>query len=157
MAILAAMGIEVSLPAGWEGRIFRRAPTGAALAYPVTHLATFPLATGMADFGGAVPETMGPTDIFAVLFEYGPESVGTPLFARRLLPQPLAPADFRPYTLRRGVSGQSGTQWFFTEQHRPFTLYVVLGSHARRAGLVSGLNRVLERITIHPAVVPLVT
>jgi hypothetical protein len=151
MAILTASGIEVALPAGWEGRIFRRASTGLTRAYPVAHLATFPLSADMADFGGAVPETMGSTDIFAVLFEYGPESLGTALFARPRLPQPLAPSDFRPYTLRRGVGGQSGTQWFFTEQRRPFTLYVVLGSHARRAGLVPELNRLLDRITIHPA------
>ena len=37
-------------------------------------------------------------------------------------------------TLRRGLPGQSGTQWFFTEAGRPFSFYAVLGSHALRAG-----------------------
>ena len=93
---------------------------------------------------------MRATDIFAVLFEYGPESVGAPLFAAASLPRGLAGSDFHPYTLRRGVAGQSGTQRFFTEQQRPFTLYVVLGRHALRAGLVARVNRLLDGVTIHP-------
>jgi hypothetical protein len=97
---------------------------------------------------------MGPTDIFAVLFEYGPESLGTALFARTTFPRRLRASDFHPYTLRRGVGGQSGTQWFFTEQRRPFTLYVVLGSHALRSTLVPRVNLLLDQITILPTVVP---
>jgi hypothetical protein len=58
---------------------------------------------------------------------------------------------FHPYTLRRGVGGQSGTQWFFTEQRRPLTLYVVLGSHAKRHALVPRVNLLLKQITVLPA------
>jgi hypothetical protein len=150
MARLAGQGIEVYLPDGWEGRIFRRPPVGGGQTYPVTHFATFPLPADVADFGGGVPASMRPTDIFAVLFEYGQESLGTSLFARTGMPRRLEPSAFHPYTLRRGVGGQSGTQWFFTEQRRPFTLYVVLGSHALRATLVPRVNLLLGQITIHP-------
>ncbi len=62
----------------------------------------------------------------------------------------LAPADFQPYVLRRGLAGQSGTQWFFTEAGRPFTLYVVLGSHARRSHLVPRVNGLLARLSVEP-------
>ena len=64
-------------------------------------------------------------------------------------------AHFQPYVLRRGLTGQSGTQWFFTEAGRPFTLYAVLGSHARRSILVPRVNQLLAGLTVEPARVPL--
>jgi hypothetical protein len=154
MARLAAMGLEVDLVDGWEGRIFRRDRTGLEETYPVMQVATFALPPDVADFGGGLPASMRATDVFAVLFEYGPESVGAPLFAAALAPRGLTGSDFHPYTLRRGVAGQSGTQRFFTEQQRPFTLYVVLGSHGLRERLVARVNRLLDRVTIHPAAAP---
>jgi hypothetical protein len=150
MARLASKGIEVYLPQGWEGRIFQREPTGGAKTYPVAHFATFPLPADLADFGGGATAAMGPDDVFVVLFEYGPESLGTALFARHGMPRALAADQFHPYTLRRGVGGQSGTQWFFTEQRRPLTLYIVLGSHAKRYVLVSKVNLLLNQVTVLP-------
>jgi hypothetical protein len=150
MAQLNAQGIGVRLPTGFEGRIFQRASSAGAVAYPVAHFATFPIPADTADFGGGVPAGMAPTDIFAVLFQYGPESLGQALFARSGMPRTLAPDDFRPYTLRRGVAGQSGTQWFFTENGKPFTFYAVLGSHALRASLVPRVNVLLSGIAIAP-------
>ena len=105
----------------------------------------------VADFGGGAVTLMGPDDIFAVLFEYGPESVGRRLFDRQGMPRSLTTADFRTIVLRRGLGGQSGTQWFFTEAGRPFTLYVVLGSHARRGALVPRVNELIRTIAISPA------
>jgi hypothetical protein len=93
---------------------------------------------------------MQPTDVFCVLFEYGLESVGRVLFARSGPPTALTPADFHPYVLRRGVGGQSGTQWFFTQSGRPFTFYAVLGSHALRASLVPEVNVLLNGLTVLP-------
>jgi hypothetical protein len=62
----------------------------------------------------------------------------------------LSTDSFQPYVLRRGLGGQSGTQWFFTEAGRPFTLYVVLGSHARRSSLVPRVNSLLANLAISP-------
>ncbi len=157
MPVLRAHGLETTLPSGFEGRIFVRPSAGGAVAHPVAHFATFPLPSTTGDFGGGAVSLMGDTDIFAVLFEYGPESLGTALFARQGMPRSLTPDDFRPYVLRRGLSGQSGTQWFFTEGGRPFTLYVVLGSHARRAQLVPRVNQLLAPLTVQsvaPAAAP---
>jgi hypothetical protein len=94
---------------------------------------------------------MGPADVFASLFEYGPESVGTALFAQQGRPTAFSEADFSPMTLRRGIPGQSGTQWFFTESGRPFSFYAVLGSHALPA-LVPRVNALLASLTLSPAV-----
>jgi hypothetical protein len=150
MAWLKGQGLAASLPSGFEGRIFQRAATVGAATYPVAHFATFAIPEDAADFGGGVTASMAPTDIFAVLFQYGPESVGQALFARSGLPRVLAPDQFQPYTLRRGVAGQSGTQWFFTENGKPFTFYAVLGSHALRASLVPRLNVLLAGISVSP-------
>jgi hypothetical protein len=158
MATMQAHGIGVALPAGFEGRIFKRIGAGPELPCAVAHFATFALPEEVGDFGGGAVHLMGDTDVFASLFEYGPDSIGARLFARQGMPRSLAPGDFLPYVLRRGLPGQSGTQWFFTEAGRPFTLYVVLGSHARRSSLVPRANALLERVAVGPppAVSPLV-
>ena len=154
---MQAHGIGVALPAGFEGRIFKRIGVGPELPCAVAHFATFALPEEVGDFGGGAVQLMGDTDVFASLFEYGPESVGTRLFAHQGMPRSLTTADFRPYVLRRGLPGQSGTQWFFTEAGRPFTLYVVLGSHVRRSSLVPRANALLERVDVGPVPTPPVT
>jgi hypothetical protein len=148
---LRAYGIESSLPSRFEGRIYSRPTSGHETPSTVAQFATFALPDDTGDFGGGAVTLMGATDVFATLFEYGPESLGTRLFARQGMPRQLATGDFRPYVLRRGLPGQSGTQWFFTEQGRPFTFYVVLGSHSRRAALLPEVNELLGGITVGQA------
>lgn len=154
MSSLRAHGIDAPLPNGFEGRIFVRGTIGRESTYPVAHFATFPLPGDVGDFGGGAVNLMGPNDIFVVLFEYGPESLGRALFARQGMPRALSADDFRPYVLRRGIGGQSGTQWFFTDSGRAFTLYVVLGSHTRRVSLVPRVNGLIGSVGISPAPVP---
>jgi len=150
-----AHGIGADLPPGFEGRIFTRQGSGIEVANPVAQFATFPLPDDVGDFGGGAVNLMGNDDIFLVLFEYGPDSVGTRLFAHQGLPRELVTAHFQPQVLRRGLSGQSGTQWFFTEAARPFTLYAVLGSHARRSVLVPRVNQLLAGLSVDRAPVAL--
>jgi hypothetical protein len=154
LSSLRAQGIEAELPAGFEGRIYRRTPAPGESAYTICQFATFPLVPGAGDFGNSLVEKLTQDDVFVVLFEYGPESVGQRLFAAQLMPRRLSVTDFVPSVLRRALPGQSGTQWFFTEKARPFTLYAVLGSHARRAVLVPRVNSLLAGITILAAPAP---
>ncbi len=112
---------------------------------------TFPLPDDIGDFGSGAVTLMGPDDVFASLFEYGPESLGTALFARQGRPPAFSPGDFSPIVLRRGLVGQSGTQWFFTEAGRPFSFYAVLGSHQRRAVLVPRVNALVTSFALVPA------
>ena len=151
MATIGAHGITARLPDGFEGRIFVR-PATVGATYPVGQFATFPIPDDIGDFGSGAVAVMGPADVFATLFEYGSESVGTALFAQQGRPAALAEADFSPMTLRRGIPGQSGTQWFFTESGRPFSFYAVLGSHALRTALVPHVNTLLSSLTLSPSV-----
>ena len=69
-------------------------------------------------------------DVFVVLFEYGPESLGTPLFAAQGVPARRRADMFGSKRLQRPLPGQLGCQRFFTANGRPFCLYVVAGSRA---------------------------
>jgi hypothetical protein len=150
MPVIRAHGIASALPDGFEGRIFVRS-AAVGVAHPVAQFATFALPDDVGDFGGGAVNLMGPGDVYATLFEFGPESVGKVLFARQGRPTAFGPDDFSPLTLRRGLASQSGTQWFFTEAGRPFSFYAVLGSHALRGSLVPRVNAVLASLTLDPA------
>ena len=148
MTVLTSQGISASLPAGVEGRIYRRPSSHGAIARSVTHLATFALPPEPADFGGGAVDLMQPTDVFLALLEYGPESATTKLFVGKRMPRALRPQDFSVNRSRSGRAGHSGAQLFFVEGGRPFTLYAVLGSHLRRKSLVQVANRMLSSLRI---------
>ncbi|MBK5287137.1 MAG: hypothetical protein JJE46_01595 [Acidimicrobiia bacterium] len=165
MTTLAAHGIGVSTPAGWDGRISVRRDGSADQLFsasgtrlfqtrsrPVMHLANFGFPGAIGDFGSGAVELMGENDVFAVLFEHEPESTATALFRSVGVPQNLTAREFEPANLRRGIPGQSGYQAFFQESGRAFCLYVVLGSHARRARLVPLVNRVIASLEITPEI-----
>ncbi len=143
-------GLEVDVPQGWDGEIYRRSelpdPQGGT-SLPVVHLANFPLPAERGDFGSGAVERMRPDNVFISLAEFGPESVGTALFAHQGMPLVQA-ADFDPNQMQRPLQGQSGSQYFFTMNGRPFVLYVALGSHARRHELVPEVNHLLARFQI---------
>ena len=63
--------------------------------YPVGQFATFPIPDDIGDFGSGAVTSMGPADVFASLFEYGPESLGTALFRARAVP-PASPRRTSP-------------------------------------------------------------
>lgn len=144
------LGLEVEQPPGWEVRIRRRpadADEPAARPRPVLHAATVPIPEERGDFGGSVTPLLGTEDVFVSLFEFDPSSPGTPLFAAQGRPR-LTAAGFAANQLQRTIPGQSGVQHFFTESGRAFCLYVVLGSHARRAELVRRANQLVDGLVI---------
>jgi hypothetical protein len=145
---LSAHGLAIGLPAGWEGRIQRRDVTAAAeRTHAVVHLANFALPEQRDDFGGGVTPAMRSPDVFVVLFEYGPESVGTPLFAKQGLPR-VTPDLFGSKRLQRPLPGQVGCQQFFTANGRPFCLYVVAGSRAYLPRIIAQVNAVLADVSV---------
>ncbi len=113
----------------------------------MVHVANFPLPPDVADYGGGAVEIMTNRDLLVVLCEFGPSSVGQALFAAPGMPH-LTPDDFGTQSMQRVIEGQGGAQKFFTEAGRPFCLYVVLGSYARRSRTVPLVNDVIDAITI---------
>lgn len=151
MTRLTGSGVSVDLPTSWEGSIdgggFPLLADGARQP-TVLHAGSFPLPAGRGSFGSGATDLMNTDDIFIVLFEYGPDSVGTPLFQSQGMPRTLSPNEFDRDALQHALTGQSGLQRFFTERGRAFCLYVVIGSHIDRTDLVPQVNQVLATIQI---------
>lgn len=146
---LAAYGLAVDVPPGWDVRISRRAAEAGATANPVLHAATFALPAERGDFGSGAVERMGRGDVLVVLFEYDRAAVTTALFARTAAPL-LRPGDFSPNQLQRALAPQSGVQHFYAERNRAFCRYVVLGDHSRRVPLCATANRLLRNVSVGP-------
>jgi hypothetical protein len=148
---LSRAGIDIEVPGGWEGSIsggdFRLLADGARQP-TVMHVASFPLPAERGSFGSGAVELMGSTDALIVLFEYGPDSVGTALFSSQGIPRNLQARQFDRHALQRALPGQSGLQQFFTHRGRAFCLYVVLGSHIDRADVLPRVNAVLDSLVI---------
>lgn len=150
---IAAHGIALHLPRGWEGRLYRR-PGGD----PVLHAASFPLPTADGDFGSGATAAMPAHGAFLALKEYrpGPRLVpGVGLFASHSIPLPLAPRRFHPRALQVTRPGQGGVQHFFTAAGRPFCLYAVIAtgggtaaSAARARDRAGELTRILSTLEI---------
>jgi hypothetical protein len=156
---LQAHGIETDLPPGWEGRIgVRTAPSESTrtlgtigeVPNPIVHLANFALPEDRGDFGSGAVDLMGEQHVLVVLFEYGPECVGTALFERRGLPKDLKPNMFSASALQRTLPGQAGCQIFFTENDRAFCCYTVLGRQAAANRVLPGANATLSATRILP-------
>jgi hypothetical protein len=148
MTRLAAHRVAIGVRSGWEGRILRRAKqTEDEQTFAVVHMATFPMPEERGDFGAGVTELMRTQDVFVVLFEYGPESLGTPMFRTQGVPR-ISTDMFSAKKLQRPRPGQLGCQLFFTESDRPFCLYVVAGSRAYLSRVVEEVNQVLELLEI---------
>ena len=84
---LAAHGIRVGLPPGWEGRIYRRPDVAAQ---PVVHAANVALAPDDGDFATRTAELMPVDGALIVMVEYDPVLAGTAQFASTGVPPLLA-------------------------------------------------------------------
>jgi len=149
--MMRAYGLSVAPPRGWDVRILRR-PSGpeGERSRPVLHACTRTLPEDRGDYGSGAVELLGSQDVFVSLLEFGPESVGTPLFARQGLPKPLPISSFSPTRLQRTLPGQSGLQIFFTDNDRAFCLYVVLGAHSQRVALLPKAEQLVASLAIAP-------
>jgi hypothetical protein len=150
MRQISAYGVQVPVPTAWECRIKRRRAVGAEQTHAVVHLANFALPEERDDFGGNVTAAMGPVDVLAVLFEYGPASANRALF--RAQGRPTLTADlFGARRLQRPLPNQLGCQQFFTENGRAFCLYVVAGSRAALTTATVDVNASVHAMVIEHA------
>ncbi len=162
---LTGHGFSISPPPGWEGRIYRRtepatpnSPHAAAAGagsrgwlgeqtLPVVHLADFALPAIRGDYGSGAVERMRHSNIFLALLQFGPECLGSALY--RPVGRPKVEASrFNPNGLQRILPGQTGAQYFFTENDRPMCLYVVLGNQKGVPAMAAQVNDVLDSIEV---------
>lgn len=152
---LSGHGIELDLPDGWDGRIYRREG-----AQPTLHAANFQLTDRDGDFASGATAVMPYAGAVLVVKEYqpGPRLVlGMGLFASKELPLRIERRHFHSRTLQIGRAEQAGFQHFFTTSGRAFCLYVVVKGlgHPRSARQASdalaSLNGILASLRLHPA------
>lgn len=145
---VAHQGLAVAPPRGWDARIYRRAasPNG-EVTRPILHAADFPLPNVRGDYGSGAVEIMGPTHVFLSLIEFDAAEASSPLF-NRPRPTRITAGEFGPDRLQRGLPGQAGAQFFFSERDRAFCLYVVIGSFAGRTSLVPRANEIFQTMEV---------
>ena len=145
---LSSRGLDLDVPPGWETRVRSQEVSRAGRpGNAVLHACTRPLPPDRGDFGSGVVELLGADDVFVTLFEYDREEAGSELFSQRGLPV-VRPSEFNPNGTQRPLPGQSGGQWFFTVAGRPFCLFVVLGSHGRRAAGAARATPLLSQLRV---------
>jgi hypothetical protein len=155
---LAAHGITVVPPAGWDAIIYRRpaqphGPIGRALGaaaetpMPILHLANVALPADRGDYGGGVVTAMRTGGVFIAVLQHDPAEAGRPLFAGRRPPWPLAIRDLDPDALPRRFAGGAGHQSFFETAGRPYCLFVVIAGWSIRAALVRLANQALATVS----------
>jgi hypothetical protein len=148
MRRLAARGLALDVPQGWDARIYRRAEIAGERTHAVLHAANFALPEERGDYGSGAVERMGSGHVLVALLEFDPEVAGTPLFANAGVPRELSPTMFAPNQLQRTIAGQAGTQVFCHENGRAFCLYVVLGAYRERTALVPRANEILRTVSV---------
>jgi hypothetical protein len=145
---LSRQGLEIGLPDGWDARIYRRQATDDAVTQRALHAANFALPTRLGDYAVGAVEQMTAGDVLVVLLEFDPGNAGRGVFRNDGLPSGLSAGDFSPTAMPRTMPGRTAAQWFFSLNDRAFCLYVVLGSHSERAGMMDLVNRVVETVRV---------
>lgn len=145
--VLRRVGLSMSLPPGWDGRISAGTEAGALPA--VLHAASFRLRPGDGDdLGGAASRRMRPGDIQIVLYEFPPEQVGRGGFRRRrTLPIAIRAADVLP-ALRAIPRDHAIARARFSFRGRPFSLFVEFGRRPPSPSAIRTANRVLASLEI---------
>lgn len=148
MQRLTRQGLEIELPDGWDARIYRRQSVDGEVTRRALHAANFALPTNLGDYAVGAAEQMSAGDVLVVLLEFDPDRAGQGLFRNEGVPAGLTAGDFSPTALPRTMPGRTAAQWFFSVNDRAFCLYVVLGSHTERAGMMDLVNQVVETVRI---------
>jgi len=155
-------GFAVTLPTGWDGEIYRRAPEPVAYddnvpeglrraptTGSIVHLANFTLPARRGDYGSEAVVRMGDDDILVILFEFAPESATRAMFWNEGIPRPLHRDDWDPNQMQLPLPPRAGVQRFFNvDGRRAFCLFSVIGNYARRNTLTPRVNEVLGTIEI---------
>lgn len=145
---VAHQGLAVTTPNGWDARIYRRAATTSGeVTQPILHASDFPLPAVRGDYGSGAVEIMGPDHVFLSLLEFDPVEATSPLFSAAR-PGRITSGEFGPEKLQRGLPGQAGAQFFFSEHGRAFCLYVVIGSYEARSSLVPRADEIFQTMEV---------
>jgi hypothetical protein len=143
VAGLSRYGLTITLPSGWQGRIYKRRQ-----GLPVFHAGNFRLPFGDDDGGTKAIKTMGKSSVLIVLLES--EGTGGAHFRRLSAPPQVRRNDF--LAMFEGVPpSHAFARVLFTTRRRYFQVWVQFGIRPAPAGLLRQANHVLATLRIGPA------
>jgi hypothetical protein len=118
-------------------------------AYPNLHAGNFGLTPEGSTFGQLSVQRMDPEKAMLVMVEFGPGSVGTPLFNSGRWPPIVAARDLNPANFPGPrPPGLAANQNFVTISGRAFCVYVVMGFADGTAPRIDEVNAVLRTIAV---------
>jgi len=135
---IARYGVSVTVPARWDGRIYRR-PGG----LPILHVANFRLPANDDDPGTKASVRMGSRGIFIVVLERDAKTG----FTHMRLPIQIRRSDFLPGFKGIPVS-HAFTQRRFETSNRSFSLWVQFGRRKLSNAMLSRANTVIGTLLI---------
>jgi hypothetical protein len=150
MTRLSSHGIAITVPKGWEGRIFVPDLDPPAINLPILHLTDTVLTTERSSYAPELAARAGGTGILVALLEFDNTLADVGLYEPQGLRLPLTRERFHPKALQFPSRVQEGHQWFFSEGGRAFCLYVVLGTGRGVDRRLAEANRALASLDIRP-------
>jgi hypothetical protein len=139
---LSRYGLQVDLPAGWDGRIGRGA----------IHAANFPLPNESSRWLQSASTRLGGNDVLVLLFErdHGPgDSPPEPPAPELEGPLRIEPSDFSPaYEVVDDDHGHG--RRLFSMSGRDFVLFVETGALSPAPDLLAETNRLLTSLRVEP-------
>jgi hypothetical protein len=124
MVRIAAHGLAIEVPRGWEARMWVPDLPAPAVNLPVLHLANFPLPVTRDTYAEELADGLRPGQVVASLAELASELAGRGLYAAEGV-APIRRDELDPRALQRQERGRLGLQRFFSMGGRAFSLYVM--------------------------------
>jgi hypothetical protein len=150
MTRLSSRGIAITVPRGWEGRIFVPDLAPPAINLPILHLTDTVLTTERSSYAPELAARAGGAGILVALLEFDHRLADVGLYEPQGLRLPLARERFHQKALQFPSRVQEGHQRFFSEGGRAFCLYVVLGTGPGVDRRLDQANRALASLEIRP-------
>jgi len=150
MTRLSSHGIAITVPKGWEGRLFVPDLDPPAINLPILHLTNTVLTTERSSFAPELAARAGGTGVLVALLEFDHTLADVGLYEPQGLRLPLTRDRFHEKALQFPSRVQEGHQWFFSEGGRAFCLYVVLGTGRGADRRLDEANRALASLEIRP-------
>jgi hypothetical protein len=150
MTRLSSRGIAITVPRGWEGRIFVPDLAPPAINLPILHLTDTVLTTERSSYAPELAARAGGAGILVALLEFDHRLADVGLYEPQGLRLPLARDRFHQKALQFPSRVQEGHQRFFSEGGRAFCLYVVLGTGPGVDRRLDQANRALASLEIRP-------
>jgi len=149
---LEGFGISVTIPAGWNGRLFDRFDAEPEfLTNPTLQAGSFTLPSDDGTFGQAAIRRMRVGDVFVVLYEAGgPEIANVGQYSATSLPRSIRADELQPRAAPAPVDGVNGKQWFMTKAGRPWVLYVAARGCSEASSAIIDLRELVATIEIQP-------